>query len=77
MCLQYCKWLGRRRGFGESLHLIATHDKRFVEQIVEFPEIAGYPMGGDFEIKYYMLQMHYNNPKLTTSMEHDLFQTTG
>ncbi|CAF1097122.1 unnamed protein product [Adineta steineri] len=33
------------------------------EKIVEFPEIAGYPVGGDFEIKYYMVQMHYNNPK--------------
>ncbi|CAF4212369.1 unnamed protein product, partial [Adineta steineri] len=31
--------------------------------IVEFPEIAGYPVGGNFEIKYYMVQMHYDNPK--------------
>jgi hypothetical protein len=23
--------------------------------------VAGYPVGGDFEIKYYMLQVHYNN----------------
>ncbi|CAF3853401.1 unnamed protein product [Rotaria sp. Silwood1] len=34
------------------------------DEIVEYPEIGGYPVGGDFEIKYYMLQMHYNNPKL-------------
>ncbi|CAF4186234.1 unnamed protein product, partial [Adineta steineri] len=33
------------------------------ESIVEFPEIAGYPVGDDFEIKYYMVQMHYDNPK--------------
>ncbi|CAF1097141.1 unnamed protein product [Adineta steineri] len=33
------------------------------ESIVEFPEIAGYPVGGDFETKYYMVQMHYDNPK--------------
>ncbi|CAF0955087.1 unnamed protein product [Adineta ricciae] len=33
------------------------------DHIVEFPEIAGYPVGGDFEIKYYMIQMHYDNPK--------------
>ncbi|CAF0997031.1 unnamed protein product [Adineta steineri] len=33
------------------------------DRIVEFPEIAGYPVGGDFEIKYYMVQMHYDNPK--------------
>ncbi|CAF3387948.1 unnamed protein product [Rotaria sp. Silwood1] len=35
------------------------------DDIVEFPEIGGYPVGGDFEIKYYMVQMHYDNPKLT------------
>ncbi|CAM4973155.1 unnamed protein product, partial [Rotaria socialis] len=33
--------------------------------IVEFPEEAGYPIGGDFGSKYYMLEMHYNNQKLT------------
>ena len=31
-------------------------------------------MGGDFEIKYYMIQMHYNNPKRTTSIEACLFE---
>ncbi|CAF3641266.1 unnamed protein product [Rotaria sp. Silwood1] len=31
------------------------------EEIVEYLEIGGYPIGGDFEIKYYMLQMHYDN----------------
>lgn len=36
-------------------------------QIVEFPEIAGYPIGGDFPIKYYMIQMHYDNPNLMSS----------
>ena len=30
--------------------------------MVEYPEVAGYPVGGDFEIKYYMVQMHYDNP---------------
>ncbi|CAF4100624.1 unnamed protein product [Rotaria sordida] len=30
--------------------------------IVAFPEEAGYPIGGDFLIKYYMVQIHYNNP---------------
>ncbi|CAF2078555.1 unnamed protein product [Rotaria magnacalcarata] len=35
------------------------------EDIVDFPEITGYPVGGDFEIKYYMVQIHYDNPKLT------------
>ena len=24
--------------------------------------MAGYPVGGDFEIKYYLVQMHYDNP---------------
>ncbi|CAF2811760.1 unnamed protein product [Rotaria sp. Silwood2] len=40
------------------------------DDIVEFPEIAGYPLGGDFEIKYYMFQVHYNNPK-QISNRHD------
>ncbi|CAF4533460.1 unnamed protein product, partial [Rotaria sp. Silwood2] len=35
------------------------------ETLVEFPEEAGYPVGGDFATKYYMLEIHYNNPKLT------------
>ncbi|CAF1402975.1 unnamed protein product, partial [Didymodactylos carnosus] len=35
------------------------------DEMMEYPEIGGYPIGGDFEIKYYMLQMHYDNPKLT------------
>ncbi|CAF4835640.1 unnamed protein product [Rotaria sp. Silwood1] len=30
--------------------------------MVAFPEEAGYPMGGDFPIKYYMVQIHYHNP---------------
>ena len=34
---------------------------------MEFPEVAGYPVGGDFEIKYYMVQMHYDNPKQMSS----------
>ncbi|CAF1122491.1 unnamed protein product [Rotaria sp. Silwood1] len=33
------------------------------DDIVEFPDITGYPIGGDFEIKYYMFQAHYSNPK--------------
>ncbi|CAF2458331.1 unnamed protein product [Rotaria sp. Silwood2] len=34
--------------------------------ILEFPEEAGYPLGGDFPIKYYMIEMHYNNPNLNS-----------
>jgi len=37
--------------------------------MVEFPEIGGYPVGGDFEIKYYLIQMHYDNPKSMPSKE--------
>lgn len=36
--------------------------------MAEFPENVGHPMGGDFEIKYYMIQMHYDNPKQTRSV---------
>ncbi|CAF4772742.1 unnamed protein product [Rotaria sp. Silwood1] len=32
--------------------------------IEEFPEEAGYPVGGDFSVKYYVLEMHYNNDLL-------------
>jgi hypothetical protein len=31
---------------------------------LEYPEEAGYPIGGDFPIKYYPLEIHYANPKL-------------
>ncbi|CAF4000838.1 unnamed protein product [Rotaria sordida] len=30
----------------------------------EFPEEAGYGVGGDYAIKYYMIQIHYDNPRL-------------
>lgn len=29
---------------------------------MEYPEEAGYPIGGDFPVKYYMIQIHYDNP---------------
>jgi hypothetical protein len=35
--------------------------------VVEFPEEAGFPVGGDFPIKYYLIEMHYDNPKLSSS----------
>ncbi|CAF3448817.1 unnamed protein product [Rotaria sp. Silwood1] len=34
--------------------------------ILEFPQEAGYPVGGDFPIKYYMIEMHFNNPQLNS-----------
>jgi len=37
------------------------------DEIVEFPQVAGYPVGGDFEIKYYLVQMHYDNPNRMTN----------
>jgi len=30
--------------------------------MTEFPPEAGYPIGANFSIKYYLIQMHYNNP---------------
>ncbi|CAF3656855.1 unnamed protein product [Rotaria sp. Silwood1] len=32
------------------------------DEIVEFPEVAGYPVGAESNIKYYVIQMHYDNP---------------
>lgn len=39
--------------------------------MVGFPEEAGYPVGGNFHIKYYMVQMHYDNPGLLSSKKFD------
>ncbi|CAF4996212.1 unnamed protein product, partial [Rotaria sp. Silwood1] len=51
--------------------LIDTCDSMDVPiKIVEFPSVAGYPVGGDFPIQYYLIQMHYDNPKLV-SHRHD------
>jgi hypothetical protein len=36
--------------------------------MVEFPEEAGFPVGGDFPIKYYLIEMHYDNPQLSAGM---------
>ncbi|CAF0775985.1 unnamed protein product [Adineta ricciae] len=33
----------------------------------EFPEEAGYAVGGNSETKYYMIQMHYDNPRLSSN----------
>ncbi|CAF3433696.1 unnamed protein product, partial [Rotaria socialis] len=32
------------------------------DYMTEYPPEAGYPIGGDFEIKYYMIETHFNNP---------------
>ncbi|CAF1611863.1 unnamed protein product [Didymodactylos carnosus] len=37
------------------------------DEIVEFPQEAGYPIGGDFEIKYYLIQAHYSNPQIVSN----------
>ena len=35
--------------------------------MTEYPPEAGYPIGGDFEIKYYMIETHFNNPERIAS----------
>ncbi|CAF3460707.1 unnamed protein product [Rotaria socialis] len=37
------------------------------DEIEEFAEEAGYPVGGDFPIKYYVIEMHYNNAELASN----------
>ncbi|CAF4866010.1 unnamed protein product, partial [Rotaria sp. Silwood1] len=32
------------------------------DYMLAYPEEAGYPVGGNFPIKYYMVQIHYSNP---------------
>ncbi|CAF1034776.1 unnamed protein product [Rotaria sordida] len=34
------------------------------EHIVEYPQEAGYPIGSDYPVKYYMIQIHFDNPHL-------------
>ncbi|CAF1123173.1 unnamed protein product [Adineta ricciae] len=54
--------------FAEKLELcssnIATGWAIGGDFLLEFPQEAGYPIGGDFPVKYYLLQMHYDNPRL-------------
>ncbi|CAF0875388.1 unnamed protein product [Adineta ricciae] len=54
--------------FAEKLELcssnIATGWAVGGDFLLEFPQEAGYPIGGDFPVKYYLLQMHYDNPRL-------------
>ena len=39
----------------------------FNEKIQDFPSDMGYPLGGSpNEFKYFVLQLHYNNPQLLT-----------
>ncbi|CAF3997847.1 unnamed protein product [Adineta steineri] len=37
------------------------------DRIFEFSDVAGYPIGGDSSVKYYMIQMHYDNPKQSSN----------
>ncbi|CAF3388411.1 unnamed protein product [Rotaria socialis] len=37
--------------------------------MTEYPPEAGYPIGGDFEIKYYMIETHFNNPNRLSSID--------
>ncbi|CAF4821197.1 unnamed protein product [Rotaria sp. Silwood1] len=53
--------------FIDCLDNIATTWAVGGDEIVEFPQEAGYPVGGDFDIKYYMVQMHYDNTRLMSS----------
>ncbi|CAF2880902.1 unnamed protein product [Rotaria sp. Silwood2] len=39
------------------------------DEILEYPDIGGYSISGDIEVKYYMFQMHYDNPKRMSSIE--------
>lgn len=46
--------------------LLKNNEKHLFNQLMEFPEEAGYPMGGNHDIKYYMIEIHYNNPTLSS-----------
>ena len=40
--------------------------------MAEFPPAAGYPVGGNSTIKYYVVQMHYSNPSQVNSNKNPL-----
>jgi hypothetical protein len=37
------------------------------DPIMEYPREAGYSFGGDYGNKYYMITIHYDNPRLNSS----------
>lgn len=39
--------------------------------VQDFPENFGYPLGGSGGIKYFFLQMHYENPAMTQNVKED------
>ncbi|CAF0896092.1 unnamed protein product [Adineta ricciae] len=43
------------------------------DEIMTYPEEAGYPVGGDFTVNYYMIELHYDNPRLVSNR----WDTTG
>ncbi|CAF1144593.1 unnamed protein product [Adineta ricciae] len=43
------------------------------DEIMTYPEEAGYPIGGDFTVNYYMIELHYDNPHLISNRR----DTTG
>ncbi|CAF3441100.1 unnamed protein product [Rotaria sp. Silwood1] len=40
------------------------------DHLVEYPQDVGYPIGGDFPVKYYMIQIHFDNAHVETG-RHD------
>ena len=54
---------------GDEVRLVfisLKHEDHF-NQIITYPEEAGYPIGGDFTVIYYMIELHYDNPCLVSS----------
>ncbi|CAF2857131.1 unnamed protein product [Rotaria sp. Silwood2] len=41
------------------------------DYMIEYPSEAGYPIGGDFNIKYYMIEIHFNNPNQISSIQYN------
>ncbi|CAF1091171.1 unnamed protein product [Rotaria sp. Silwood1] len=51
--------------------LLETCDDMDVSiKLVEYPQDVGYPIGGDFPVKYYMIQIHFDNAHVETG-RHD------
>ncbi|CAF3199418.1 unnamed protein product [Rotaria sp. Silwood2] len=44
------------------------------DDISEYIPEAGYPIGGDFSVKYYMVQVHYDNSQQLSSMRSNVYE---
>ncbi|CAF3867826.1 unnamed protein product [Rotaria sordida] len=62
--LETCDYMDLSIKFDPCLSNMANGWAVGGEHIVEYPQEAGYPIGSDYPVKYYMIQIHFDNPHL-------------